>query len=146
MTDGWVTGQYTPFHYVHTLHNYGMAASKLNSGKFQVTMSHDKKRVLLEGEPLDVDKWKYCVHKIIEELERLTKSILMVDDLPGVDFCSIQDPPNHSMSGYYLGKDSKIMGVSPNPLQTPFHADSDELLFVSIALILTEILTDFDRS
>jgi hypothetical protein len=54
---------------------------------------------------LDVDKWKYCVHKIIEELERLTKLILMVDDIPDVDFYSIHDPPNHPTSGYYLGKD-----------------------------------------
>ena len=102
-----VTGQHTPFHYVHTLRNYGMAASKFTPGKFQVTMSHDKKRVLLEGKPLEVDKWKYCVHKIIEELERLTKLILMVDDLPDVDFYSIHDPSNHPMSGYYLGKDGE---------------------------------------
>lgn len=100
-----VTGQYTLFHYIYTLRNYGIAASKLTPGKFQVTISHDKKRVLLEGEPLDVDKWKYCVYKIIEELERLTKVILIVDDLPDVDFYSIHDSLNHSTSGYYLGKD-----------------------------------------
>jgi hypothetical protein len=102
-----VTGQHTTFHYIHTLRNYGMAASRRASGKFQVTLSHDKKRLLLEGKPLDVDNWKSCVHKIVEELERLTKLILMVDDLPHVDFYSIHDTPNRSMSGYYLGKDGE---------------------------------------
>lgn len=106
--DQWlVTGQHTAFHYVHTLRNYGMAASKFTPGKVQVSLSHDKKRLLLEGEPLDVDNWKYCVHKIVEELERLTKRILMVEDLPHVDFYSIHDRPNHPTSGYYLGKDGE---------------------------------------
>jgi hypothetical protein len=31
------------------------------------------------------------------------------------------------------------------PPETPFHADSNELLCVSIALILMEIWVDFDR-
>jgi hypothetical protein len=34
-------------------------------------------------------------------------------------------------------------GVNPVP-GIPFHADSNELLFVSIALTLTKILIDFD--
>ena len=106
--DQWlVTGNHTAFHYVHTLCNYGMAASRFTPGKLQVTLSHDKKRLLLEGEPLDVENWKYCVRKIVEELERLTKRILLVDDLPHVDFYSIHDPPNHSTSGYYLGKEGE---------------------------------------
>jgi len=33
-----------------------------------------------------------------------------------------------------------------NPPETPFYADSNKLLLDSIALILTEILTDFDHS
>ena len=106
--DQWlVTGQHTAFHYIHTLRNYGMAASRFTPGKIQVTLSHDKKRLLIEGKPLDVDNWKYCVRKIVEELERLTKQILMMDDLPHVDFYSIHDRPNHSTSGYYLGKDGE---------------------------------------
>lgn len=32
-----------------------------------------------------------------------------------------------------------------NPPETPFRADSNELLFVSIALTLTEILMDCDQ-
>ena len=36
-------------------------------------------------------------------------------------------------------------GLSPHS-GTPFHADSNEFLFVSIALTFTEILADCDRA
>jgi hypothetical protein len=36
-------------------------------------------------------------------------------------------------------------GLTPDP-ETPFHADSNELLFGLIALILTERLVDCDRT
>ena len=39
-----------------------------------------------------------------------------------------------------------VRGRLLTPSETPVHADSNKLLVVSIALILTEILMDFDHS
>jgi hypothetical protein len=48
-------------------------------------------------------KWVDCLHKELEELERLTRKLLHVSELPTVDFYSIVD--HHSMTdkGCYFG-------------------------------------------
>jgi hypothetical protein len=52
---------------------------------------------------------------------------------------------NHRCCGLYGGSETQD-GISPRRPRTPFHAGFNELLFVLIALTLTWISVDCDRS
>src|SRR5271169_2679871 len=67
-----VEGQATPFDYVHTLLNYGMKTARYTQGKDHIIISPDKHVLSYDGDPLMLLMWIDCVHKIVEELERLT--------------------------------------------------------------------------
>ena len=95
--DKWlVNANPTPFNYVHSLLNYGYAVSKGTLGMDHISFSHDNQVLLYDGIPLYLDKWVNCLHKEVEELERLTRKLLRISELPTVDLYSIID--HHSMT------------------------------------------------
>jgi len=95
--DRWLVGaNATPFNYVHSLLNYGLVVSKSSLGTDHISFSHDNQVLYYDGVPLYLTKWIECLHKEIEELERLTRQLLHTFELPTVDFYSITD--HHSMT------------------------------------------------
>ena len=77
-----VEGQSTPFDYIHTLLNYGMKAAQLTQGKDHIIISSDGQVLYYDGDPLVIAMWIICVHKLVEELERLTCLLLHISELP----------------------------------------------------------------
>jgi hypothetical protein len=104
MRDKWlVEGQSTPFDYVHTLLNYGKKAANSASGKDHISFSHGQQVLYYDEYPLELHMWKECVHKVVEELEKLTQQLLHVSELPPVDFYSVHDSHNMKEIGHYFG-------------------------------------------
>ena len=97
-----VEGQATSFDYIHTLLNYDVKKAKSAYGEDHITFSKDNQVLSYDGDPLEIRMWKECVHKLVEELERLTRLLLHVSDLPTVDFYSAEIRDNHNMKN--IGK------------------------------------------
>jgi hypothetical protein len=97
-----VEGQATGFDYVHTLLNYGMKAAQLTRGKDHIFISSDKQVLYYDGDPLRILMWISCVHKMVEEFERLTCLLLHMSKLPEVDLY-IKDNQNMRNIGKYFG-------------------------------------------
>ena len=95
--DQWlVNTNATPFNYVHSLLNYGYVVSKGTIGTDHISFSYDNQVLYYDGVPLYLNKWVDCLHKEVDELERLTRKLLCVSELPTVDLYSIID--HHSMT------------------------------------------------
>ena len=101
--DKWLVDcQPTPFCYVHSLLNYGLAAAKGSIGTDVIDFSADGTVLNYKGEHLVLKKWEDCLHKEIEELERLTRKLLGVDELPPVDFYAHSDSHCDDQKDYYF--------------------------------------------
>jgi hypothetical protein len=101
--DHWlVDSKPTPFSYVHSLLNYGIAAARGCIGTDNITFSADKTVLNYQGKHLVLTKWEECLHKEIEELERLTRVLLNVNELPQVDFYAHSDSHSNDEKGYYF--------------------------------------------
>ena len=83
----------TPFNYIHSLLNYGLVASKSSLGTDHISFSYDNQVLYYDRVPLYLMKWIECLHKEIEELERLTRQLLHLSELPTVDFYSVEFRP-----------------------------------------------------
>jgi hypothetical protein len=102
--DRWLVGaNATPFNYVHSLLNYGLVVSKSSLGTDHISFSHDNQVLYYDGTPLYLNKWTECLYKELTELERLTRQLLHISELPTVDFYSVID--HHSMTDkdHYFG-------------------------------------------
>lgn len=96
-----VEGQTTPFHHVHTLMNYGMNIAKSMPGKDHIYIPPDKQILYYDGQPLRIAMWIVCVHKLIEELERLTCLLMHISELPLIDLYFIDNPRMTDIGEYF---------------------------------------------
>jgi hypothetical protein len=92
----------TPFCYVHSLLNYGIAAAKGSIGPDIIDFSADGTVLDYKGEHLVLKNWESCLHKEIELLEELTRKLLAVNELPPVDFYAHSDSHCHDQKDYYF--------------------------------------------
>jgi hypothetical protein len=96
-----VVGEGTPFDEVHTLMNYGMDRAQSMPGKDHIYIPPDKDVLYYDGKPLRIAMWIACVHKMVEELERLTCLLLHLSELPSVDLYLIDNPRMKDMGEYF---------------------------------------------
>jgi hypothetical protein len=100
----WLTqGRDTPFHLIHALMNYGFKAAWWTPGKDHIYIPRDKQVLYYDGQRLEIANWILCVHKLVEELERLTCLLLFISELPDVDFYPIVDDYRMKDMGEYFG-------------------------------------------
>jgi len=92
----------TPFCYVHSLLNYGLAAAKGSIGTNIIDFSADGTVLNYKGAHLVLKKWEGCLHREIGELEMLTRKLLGVNELPQVDFYAHSDTHCNDQKDYYF--------------------------------------------
>ena len=101
--DKWlVEGQSTPFDYIHTLLNYGLAAARNAPGNDNIRWSQDGRTLYFDGRPLEIARWKSFVHDCIDKMEHLLASLMFISALPDVDLNSVRDNPNNHLIGHYF--------------------------------------------
>jgi hypothetical protein len=105
--DKWlVEGQSTPFDYIHTLLNYGLAAARNAPGNDNIRWSQDGRTLYFDGRPLEIARWKSFVHDGVDEMEHLLAPLMFISALPDVDLNSVHDNPNNHEVGHYFALDN----------------------------------------
>jgi hypothetical protein len=83
--------------------NYGLKSALWTPGKDHIYIPPNKQVLYYDGKALEIAMWISCVHKLVEELERLTCLLLFISELPSVDFYPIVDDYRMKNMGEYFG-------------------------------------------